>query len=106
MAQGPQASLSADFQDVGPATSCPSEPASVTSIGEGFAVTGTVVLTINSEAVTVWFTSDGDAGDERIDTDVVVGTSCVDVGGAEDGVASRANRLTLEQIMSSVQPTP
>ena len=105
-AQGSSQQLTADFQDVGPATSCPAKPANVVVDGEGYAVTGTASLAINGEVVTVWFSSNGDPTYEWVNADVVIGAACFDIGGVENGVASPANRLILEQIMSSVQPSP
>ena len=104
VAEGSNPLLTANFQVVGPSTGCPSEPASVENRGEGITIDDRITLTINGGSVTAWFTSGADPTYQNVDADVVVGTSCVDVGGLELGVASSANRTMLENIMESVQP--
>ena len=66
-------------------------------------------LTINGSIVTAWITApnnqQGFPDYEYLDADVVVGSQCVDSGGAEYGVASQVNRTVIEQVMTSLRPT-
>jgi len=75
------------FQNVGPATSCPSEPSA-----------GTSTMAINGQLVTLTFGFGGDV----VSAEVVVGSSCIDVSGA--GVLDSPDLILVEQILSSIEP--
>jgi 6-phosphogluconate dehydrogenase (decarboxylating) len=69
---------------------------------------GKSVLRISGNTVTAWITVPGSQQTsqayEHLDADVIVGSLCVDAGGAEYGVASQANRAVIEQIMVTLRP--
>jgi hypothetical protein len=112
-ASGSDTGLAADFQGVGAATDCPSEPTLVAV--ELFGPSSQIHLEskkrliINGVSVTAWLTAPNDLQTfpryEYVDADVVVGSNCVDVGGAEYGVANYANLATILRIMVSVRPS-
>jgi hypothetical protein len=111
-ASGSDGRLDADFQGVGSAMNCPSEPLSISNElsdpSSQFHLEGKTRLTINGVVVTAWLTAPNDLqtfrGYEYIDADVAIGSGCFDVGGAEYGDASQPNLSTILRIMASIRP--
>jgi hypothetical protein len=111
-ASGSDGRLDADFQGVGSAMNCSTEPLSISNElsdpSSQFHLEGKTKLTINGVVVTAWLTAPNDLqtfrGYEYIDADVAIGSGCFDVGGAEYGDASQPNLSTILRIMASIRP--
>jgi hypothetical protein len=100
------------WQVVGPAHKCPTEPPalldSLTSPSHptGDVITAVDPLRVNGQHVTAYISAPSTATPRHyqyINADVVVGASCIDLGGAEYGVASTANLETLLQILATTK---
>jgi hypothetical protein len=105
--------LAATWQVIGSARSCPLEPAAMlgslvspTQLS-GDVITAVDAITVNGKHATVYVTVPSTGvprGYQYLNADVVVGTMCVDLGGAEYGVANASNVHALLQILATTRP--
>jgi len=108
-----QGTLTATWQVVGSAHKCPLEPPALLDSlvspthPSGDVITSVDSILVNGKRVTVYVTAPS-AGTPRayeyVNADAVLGASCVDLGAAEDGVASLSNLQALLQILATTRP--
>jgi hypothetical protein len=108
----PTGMLYVTWQVVGPAHKCPKEPPALLdslrspSHPSGDVITGVDPLRVDGQHVTAYITAPTSSTPRHyqyVNADVVVGLSCIDLGGAEYGVASTANLETLLQILATTR---
>lgn len=107
----PSGKLSVTWQVVGRAGSCPDEPPALLdslyspSHPSGDVIIGVDPFSVDGKHVTLYITTP-DASTTRafefVNADAVIGTDCVDLGGAEYGVASTPN---LEMVLGILATT-
>jgi hypothetical protein len=109
-----QSTLSATWQVVGSARSCPLEPPALLGSlvspthPSGDVITAVDSILVNGKRVTVYVTVPSAATPrayEYVNADAVLGGSCVDLGAAEYGVASPSHLQALLQILATTRPT-
>ena len=109
----PTGRLYVSWQVLGGARSCPNQPPAVVeslfspSHPSGNVIIGVDPFTIQRQHVTLYITAPNAATPrayEFVNADAVLGANCVDLGGAEYGVASTPNLETLLGILATTKP--